>query len=616
MMFTSQEISQKLDITSRYIRVLTQKATDIGISSITCKGETFNFTKVAGIGGRGWVYRYEQVAKIAQKPQRKAHHNHAINLALLPKFVDLNKPTIEEKLAIVSFYNLSNHPLSHIVKTLIIEHHADIKPASLQAKIKRWVKLFKEKGRSGLEDKRGGKAFKADLDLVKFVLLGGGTRHYTSLYMFYCHEYAKRHNLAFNIRKPSADISESAFNRAAKHVIANNQLVKEYLQIGEDAFVYAEPSYGRQWEYPNQQWEVDATKMDMMVKVPVVLASGKKNQGHRDYFIREATADYQLVRLQIIGIIDNFSGSTVYALFDSSNSYANARLLHKAMKKLGKPEIIKGDNGADYVSAHLQAVLADLAIDYIATGKARGDEKGMIERSFRTLQHSPEFECMAGFVGHNVDQRQHLEMESSTKLEKLSGVATNIKSDHLWWWEAENWLDNFMEHKQSNRYEKHSDCLPTQRELDVAFRLLGKRENRKVSKEGIRHNNSYYLSLEMWQHIQIGEHVEIIENIDNASLLSVYQHGQFVCEIQNRDILRQSLSVEQIKASKKIYKQRVVKENKSLTKQAHKSFKGLQNELRDEFLAIETAQVEIKKEFEQDTTDYTEELRKLAAMVG
>jgi len=619
MILTSQHISEQLSLKDNsYVRKLTKKASDTGVNMITCKGETFTFELVSCALSRGKAYRYQAVANLTPtaKPRKKQCYNYNININALPKFIDLNKPTADEKLSIVNFYNNANNPLGDIVKALIIEHKADIKPANLQAKIKRWIKTFKTQGKQGLADKRGGKAFKADLDLVKFVLLGGGTRHYTSLYMFYCHEYAKRNNLPFSFKNYSADISASAFNHAAKHVIKTESLVKEYRQIGMDAYIYAEPSFGRNWEYPNQQWEVDATKMDMMVKVPVTLTKGKKNQGTRDFFTLEATETYQLVRMQIIGIIDNFSGSTVYGLFDSSNSYANARLILKAMKKLGKPEIIKGDNGADYVSEHLQAVLADLGITYIATGKARGDEKGMIERSFRTLQHTAEFESMAGFVGHCVEQRQHLEMESSTKLEKLSGVATNIKGDQLWWWEAQNWLDNFMEHKQAQRYAKHSESQLDESQLNDTFKLLGKRAIRKVSKEGIRHSNTYYLSLAMWQHIQIGDQVEVIENINNSSLLFVYLNGAFICEIQDRDILRKSLSVEQIKAVKKEYKQRVVKQTKSISKQAQKGFKGLQNELRDEFITIETTQAEVKKELEEDDVDYADEFMKFALAQG
>lgn len=606
MSLDCKEISQQLAVGERHLQNLTKKANDAGLSCITCKGEQFTFSKVAGIGGRGWVYSYEAIINQAQKPKRKVCNVVALNPTALPTFADLNKPTTDEKLAIVSFYNVSKHPLSHIVKALIIENRSNLKPSSLQAKIKRWIKAFKEQGRSGLEDKRGGKAFKADLNLIEQAILGAGSVHDITAFTFYCSLYAKKHNLAMNYRAPVADISESAFRRTANHVINNSSLVKEYLRLGQDAFIYAEPSVGRQWDYPNEQWEVDATPCDIMAKVPVSKA------GIRDYWNLEASEDYHLVRMQIIGIIDNFSGATVYALFESSNSYANARLLYKAFEMLGMPETIKGDNGADYVSAHLQSVLVDLGINYIATGKARGDEKGKIERSFRTLQHSAEFESLAGFIGHNVSQRQKLESQASTKIEKLSGVATNIKGDHMWHWELSNWLDNFMQHKQQDRFAQHAEFPANKDELLNIYRLLGKRTAKTVSKEGIRHRNTHYLSFEMWQHIAIGDRVEIIEHIDDSSILFLYHNAQFVCEIQDKNIFRQGMTVEAIKANKKAYKQRVVKDVKRKAKQAQKDYRGYQNSMRDEYLDLETAQVELKKELEKDEANYADEFMAFA----
>ena len=596
-MLDTKKISNHLGISVRHIRRLTKAAKEKGLNVIAHNDERFVFEEVSGVGGRGFVYAYTPVVKTAIKPKRRVSNKATLNPLELPVIDDLNKPTTDEKLALVTFYHTSDHPLSYISQALIMTHCASIKSSSLEAKIKRWSKAFKKGGKSALEDKRGGKDFKADLELVQEAILGAGAMHNTSRYLFYCHLYAKRHNVAIDYKNPSADISESAFNRAVKHIIDTRHLVKEYLRIGQDAFVYAEPSFGRTYDYPNQQWEVDATPLDIMAKVP-------HNDGIRDYTNKEPSEDYHLVRAQLIRVIDNCSGASVCGLFESSNSYANVRLIYKALSILGKPEIIKGDNGADYVSEHLQSVIADLSIDYIATGKARGDEKCKIERSFRTLQHSREFESLPGFIGHNVGQRQQIEAQASTKLEKLSGVATNVKGDFMWWWELENWIDNFLAHKDADKYEQHTAA--SDRDLINAYRLLGKRMQKKVSSEGIRHRNTHYLSFEMWQHIQIGDTVQVIENIDNSSQLFLYNNDQFICEINDKRTLPEELTVEEIKASKKAYKQRVVKDVKSTTKKAQKAFNGYQNAMRDEFLDLEAKATEAKKhdKKQQDKTGF------------
>ena len=585
---TSQLLADSMGVTLRYIQLLTKKAKENNSSVIVCKGEKFIFSQTKGTGGRGWVYVYEEL-KTTQK-RKQVNACLAINPADLPIIVDLKRFTTDEKMALISFYNGSRFALGVIVKALILEHRSEIKSASLQARVKRWIKAFKEKGRQGLVDKRGGKEFKSDLELVETAILGAGSVHDTTLYVFYCYLYSKKHNLPIQLKNPVADVSESAFYRAVKHLISIKPLLKDYLHIGMDAFTYAEPSFSRAWEYPNEQWEVDATPSDLMTKVVV-----DKN-GVRDYASRDTNADYHLVRSQIIRVIDNYSKASVTGLYESSNSYANARLLYKAFAKLGMPEIIKGDNGGDYVSEHLQGVIADLSIEYIATGKARGDEKGTIERSFRTLQHAAQFECLPGFIGHNVHQRQHLEAESSTKLEKLSGVATNIKGDYMWHWEAENWIDNYLTHTDTDKYAKHGDNQLTAQELQKIYRTLGKKTVKKVSKEGIRHRNTHFLNYEMWEKVTIGDIVNIRENIDDSTKLFLFKDDQYLCELEDKNIFQKAQSVEELKAVKKAYKQRVVKDVKSLTKKAQKEFRGLQNTMRDEFLDTEVKDLKIKKD--------------------
>lgn len=598
----SQAVAADVGVSSQYIQKLTKTALAAGAASIRCKGVSYNFSLVQGSAeGRGKAYSYTsiQAAKGAGvKPKRKVPNTAVLNPADLPNVADLKRFSLAEKLAVIRFYHVSHVALRYIVKALIMEHGSDIQPASLQAKIKRWSRDFKAHGASALADKRGGKCFKADLDLVRDAILGAGSRHYTSLYGFYCYLWAKKQGIAPNFRKLKADVSESAFNRAAKHLIKVEPLLNEYLRIGMDAFVYAEPSFGRLWDYANQQWEIDATPLDLMVKVPVVPGL-TKGASYRDYESRDQDAEFQLVRMSLIRVIDNFSGATVVGLYESSNSYANARLMYQAFKLLGKPEIIKGDNGGDFVSEHLQHVFIDLGIEYVATGKARGDEKGMIERSFRTLQHSAAFEALPGFVGHCVEQRQKLEGQSSTKLEKLSGVATNIKADFMWHWQADQWLANYLLEKDAEKYAAHGDQALTAEELANVFRCLGKKTKRIVSKEGIRHRNTHFLSYDMWDTLTIGDEVVIQEHLDDSTTLFLSKDGVYLGEIKDKNVFQQSQTVEKLKSCKKQYKQRISNKVRGITKAAQKGFGGYQNGMRDEYIDLEVAQIETRKEFDK-----------------
>lgn len=597
-MLSSQQLGSKLGVSERYAQILTKKASDEGKQFIICKGEHFTFKQVPGVGRGGLVYAYTpiEVPKPKAKPKRRVPVQVALNPAELPEIVDFYKPSAEEKAAVVAFCRQSQLAYGQVARGLIHKHEAfDVKPCSLEKKIKRWVKAFKEGGIDALRDKRGGRDAKVDIERLKRVVFACGTRHYTSQYAYYCYLYAQDKDLKLDMRNPTADIHYNTFVRALERLKRDDKLVSDFLMLGMDAFTYAEPSIGRDWEAANEQWEIDATKKDIMVKVPVV-GKESKNGGYRDYFSREATDDYHLVRMQIIGVIDNCTGSTVYGLHSSSNYYGNTRLMHKAIKKLGKPAQVKGDNGKDFVSEDFQKLLMDLGIDYIATGKGRGDQKGKIERSFRVLQHSAAFESLAGFIGHSVEQRQHLENEASTKLEKLSGVATNIKGDVMWWWEFENWLDNYLDHAQADRYELHTPA--DEAELDNIYRLLGKRHYRTISKNGIRHNKRYYFSTDLWQHVAIGERVEVIENIDDSNRLFVYQQTEFVCEVLEKGEFRQGTSLEEATQIKKVYQQRVVKEDKALAKRAQRDYGTFQNAMRDEFLEQEAKAAKAKREDE------------------
>lgn len=53
------------------------------------------------------------------------------------------------------------------------------------------------------------------------------------------------------------------------------------------------------------------------------------------------------------------------------------------MEILGKPECIKGDNGADYVSEQFQRLLEGLNINYDAARAYHGRDKAYVERHFK-----------------------------------------------------------------------------------------------------------------------------------------------------------------------------------------------------------------------------------------
>ena len=600
VVMTGPELSRRLGVSSRYLSRLAQQARRAGRREIHYQGARFAFAQAPGIGGRGQVYAYtplDPAPNPAAPPGRRQPCEVTLNPAELPQVRRLAQPTLEEKQALVVYCRASRLSYAAIAKGLICQHEAfaTVATASLARRLKRWAAAYQAGGRAALADKRGRKATGVDMARVKKVVYACGTKHYTSQYFYYCYLWAKAQRRRVNLRDPKADIHYTTFVRAVQKLTREDQQLRDYLRIGLDAFTYAEPSVGRDWWHANQQWEIDATKQDILVKVPIRPAPDRApalNCGMRDYWRTEPSAAYHQVRMQIIGVVDNCTGATVYGLYSASNYYGNARLLYKAIQRLGRPEQLRGDQGADFMSRDFQRLLHELGLPYIKTQKGRADQKGTIERTFKIIQHSREFESLAGFIGHDVAQRQHLENEASTKLERLSGVATNIKGDLMWWWEFENWLDNYLQHTQASRYAQHTP-LP-EADLTELFRQLGQRRFCKVAKGGLYHRRQYYFSSALWEHVQIGEQVELIEHIDDSRRLFVFRDGQYLCEVMEKGEYQAGVSIEEIKQLKKSYRQRVVAQDRALAKKARREYRGFQNAMRDEFISIETRKAELK----------------------
>ncbi|HLW69826.1 MAG TPA: DDE-type integrase/transposase/recombinase [Candidatus Binataceae bacterium] len=129
----------------------------------------------------------------------------------------------------------------------------------------------------------------------------------------------------------------------------------------------------------NQQWQIDGTRGDIM------LSDGR--------------------RYAILAVIDVYSRRAMFLVAPSESASAAARLICKAITAWGVPEEIVGDNGAGFVSEHLQRLLADLGITYTPRPPFRPELKSHVERMNRTLSHEF-FPMLPGFTGHSVAEQQ------------------------------------------------------------------------------------------------------------------------------------------------------------------------------------------------------------------
>jgi len=136
----------------------------------------------------------------------------------------------------------------------------------------------------------------------------------------------------------------------------------------------------------NQEWQADSTKCDL------ILSDGQRHI--------------------IVGIVDVYSRRLRFHVSRTSSAAAVASCLRKAILDWGLPETLKHDNGSDYVSQHMQRVLATLEIYPHVCPPFKPEAKPYIERAFKTLLHSI-VPTMPGYVGHNVAERKGIESRKS-----------------------------------------------------------------------------------------------------------------------------------------------------------------------------------------------------------
>lgn len=562
----SREVAEAVGCSERYIQKLTKEAVANRKSFIVVKGSSYSFKLVSGSyrgGNGGAIYEYSKVKEVNSKPRKRRSGGSVVDLSSLPK-IDFTKSNskidVESKLELVKF--IRKYDVSVLAVARVYSLESGIKDTTLQRRIQRWLDAFVKSGKRGLADKRGGnRASKIDYELFLAAISKHG--HTYTYYSRYAFLEAKRDGKAFDVLavEKSCSVSYSGFVKYFNRAKSNPE-VKAVLQ-GVDAIDNLVPKFKIRANYPNEIWEIDATTLDVMVKVPVI-------DGEVNFFRKIESDEYILKRFALIGVVDRYSKARVYTLNRSDTSYSDVRLIEKAINKLGVPEIMKGDNGKNYVSNHFQRVLEDLGITYIAAPPYKGDKKPFVERGFGIMQHNYLFENLPGFIGHNTEDRKKIENQAAGKsLMGKSGVGTqtHIKEKFLWWWDAEHVLDGLIEYMFGDKFKEHKSILSDFKTIDNLHILLGKKYKRKVNFEGVYFNRKYYLNTKLWNYFNIGDEVEVYEEIDNINRVYVkLPNGEFL-ECVSEDEFE--ISVEEAKEIKKVYKSkknRVIKEARKLGK--------------------------------------------------
>lgn len=450
-----------------------------------------------------------------------------------------------------------------------------------------WQRKYKRGGLDALVDERdNNKTLKLEeLGLaqlcVELILAckGMGKVDITNIYKSLNYHAVKNSLINFEDFQGKKDevVSYEVVNRFVNNFLNKNKLVKNIILYGEDGAVgRGLPALGIS-NYAvntiNEVVEIDGSPLDLICNASDLcdligwqnVSAIFKDKDEFESYVKEWQKRYT-----IIALIDTYSGVATFHISETENSLAIARAVAKYIVRYGKPKVIKGDNGKAFKSEYMREVLGALEIEYKAVRAYSGWLKPYVERNFRALQHS--FSAnLAGFIGHNISQRQAIEFFRSKKERRLKrGYKTNLtmlKNLN----EVQELMDMYAEKFLNTRYLERlgSTCAAAYSEkiddaeymnaLSISARL-SKRELKHVHKKGVSVDNVWYYNIDMFAH----ERVFVNQNVNNINECFVWsENNEFIGVAATLD-LELGVSAEEARTTQKLFNKRLKETKKQM----------------------------------------------------
>lgn len=508
--------------------------------------------------------------------------NSLANLPLIATCSDKKRADALYKRAIVLEWDKAKGKIdeSSFIEFLNTNNKYPIKVSS--NKLYDWQRKFKRGGLDALVDSRSnnktlkleelGLSDKCD-ELIKSSV-GKGRINITNIYkMLNYYITSQSDELSFDefLAKKDECVSYEVVNRYVNNYLKKNKLLKNLILYGEDGVVGRQmPALGvSNWAVRtiNEVVEIDASPLDMICNASDICERIGYEAVNNIFSSKEEFESYVRQwqkRYTIIALIDTYSGVASFHISDSENSLAIARAVAKYIIRYGKPKTIKGDNGKAFKSEYMSSVLGSLEIRYEAVRAYSGWLKPYVERNFRALQHSFS-ENLAGYIGHNITERQAIEFFYSKKERRLKkGVKTNIAKlkelsevQELMDLYAENFLNaRYLERLNKTCNEAYNEKINDAVAMDAISlsARLSKKELKHVNKKGVSVGGVNFYNAQMFGY----ERVTIRENIDNINECFVWdEDDKNFIGVANVLDMDEGVSVEEAKAARKLFSKRL-----------------------------------------------------------
>lgn len=249
--------------------------------------------------------------------------------------------------------------------------------------------------------------------------------------------------------------------------------------------------------YANDLWQIDTSHG------PIISIDGKK---YKTY---------------LIAIIDDASRLIVGYGFYLADNAVNVQLtLKEAILKYGIPKRLYADNGAPYKNVQLSLICANLGISLLHAKAYHGNQKGKIERTFKTIKEGWMFNI-------NYDDFHSLEM-----LEKSLAFFINQKNNTIHSILKKTPVDHFLE--DADKLVRKDDRIISQAFMHTVERKVGNDALVRINGESYETSQNHIGKRVIIRYIPDMKHIYLQSS--DGTLKEIYR----VNRVENSQIKRQA----------------------------------------------------------------------------
>lgn len=235
---------------------------------------------------------------------------------------------------------------------------------------------------------------------------------------------------------------------------------------------------------------------------------------------------------------------TGWSFCENSSSQAILSALRHSILRCGIPKAVYVDNGLDYQSKRVQALVEDVLKIQVITAIPYEPQSKPVESSFNIIRQ--EFErYQPGWCGHdNKDRPDKLDLEIAEK--RLMNIRELEEKFERWMWSWERQKNEARGEAPIDRWKGfNAEVISDERVLDV---LMLDHKPTKVRGGGIvTIERTKYQSPSLYHYI--GKSVEVFWDPQSMKTVQVYLDNQWICDASIDELMTMNPTKEMLRAA-------------------------------------------------------------------